>query len=59
MEYKPLSPDSEDSAYLTLPTATSLVSTIEEITGVSQTVMFPDGYSRGISLWTGDDDCVS
>ena len=49
----------DDSAYLTPPTATILVSTIEEIMGVSQTVMFPDSYSRGISTWTGDDNCVS
>ena len=42
-----------------VPTATILVSAIEEITGVSQMVMFPDGYSRGISMWTRDDDCVS
>ena len=27
--------------------------------GISQTVMFPDNYSRGISTWTRDDDCVS
>ena len=20
--------------------------------------MFPDGYSGGISSWTGDDDCI-
>ena len=58
MEYKPPSPNSDDLAYLTPPTATISVSAIEEITGMSQTVMFPDGYSRGISLWTGDDDCI-
>ena len=59
MEYEPPSPNSDDLAYLTPPTATILVSAIREIMGVSQTVMFPDGYSRGISLWTGDNDCVS
>ena len=58
MEYKPPSPNSDDSAYLTPPTATILVSAIEEIMGVSQTVMFPDGYSGG-TLWTGDNDSVS
>ena len=58
MEYEPLSPDSDGLVYLTPPTATILVGAIEEITGVSQTVMFPDGYSGGILLWTGDDDCI-
>ena len=58
MEYKPLSPDSDGSAYLTPPTATISVGAIEEITGVSRTVMFPDGYSGGISSWTEDDNCV-
>ena len=28
------------------------------ITGMSWTVMFPDGYSGGILLWTEDDDCI-
>ena len=59
MEYEPLSPNSDDLSYLTLPTATISVSAIEEITGVSQTVMFPDGYSGGILSWSGDDNCVS
>ena len=59
MEYKPLSPNSDYLAYLTPPTAPISVSAIEEIMGVSRTVMFPDGYSRGISLWSGDDNCVS
>ena len=59
MEYEPPSPNSNDLVYLTLPTATISVSIIKEIMGMSQTVMFPDGYSEGISLWTGDDDCVS
>ena len=58
MEYEPPSPNSDDSAYLTPPTATISVSAIKEITGVSQMVMSPDGYFKGISLWTGDDDCV-
>ena len=58
MEYEPLSPNSDDSVYLTPPTAVLSVGAIEEITGVSWTVMFPDGYPGGISLWTGDDDCV-
>ena len=59
MEYEPPSPNSDNSAYLTLLTATISVSVIEEIMGMSQTVMFPDGYSRGISLWIGNDDCVN
>ena len=49
----------DDLAYLTLPTTTISVSAIEEITGVSQMVMFPDGYCGGISMSTGDDNCVS
>ena len=59
MEYEPPSPNSSNSAYLTPPIATILVSAIEEITGVSRMVMFPDSYSGGISLWSGDDNCVS
>ena len=59
MEYEPPSPNSDDLAYLTPPTATLSVSAIEEIMGISWTVMFSDGYSRGISSWTGDDDCIS
>ena len=59
MEYEPLSPHSDDSVYLTPLTATISVTTIEEIMGISQTVMFPDSYSGGISTWTGDDNCVS
>ena len=58
MDYKPPSPDSDSSAYLTPPTATILVGAIEEIMGVSWTVMFPDGYSGGISSWTEEDNCV-
>ena len=52
------SPDSEDLAYLTPLTATILVSAIKEITGVSWLVMFPDGYSGGISTWTDQEDLV-
>ena len=59
MEYEPPRPDSDDSAYLTPLTATISVSAIKEIMGISQTVMFPDGYSGGISSWSVDDDCVS
>ena len=51
MEYTTLSPDSENSGYQTPLTATISVSTIEEITMVSQIVMFPDGYSMDISTW--------
>ena len=58
MQYATPSLDSEDLAYLTPPTATILVSTIKEIMGISQTVMFPDGYSGSISTWA-DDDCVN
>ena len=58
MEYEPPSPNSDDSAYLTPLTATISVGAIKEIMGVSRTVMFPDGYSSGISSWTGNDDCV-
>ena len=58
MEYEPPSPNSDNLAYLTPPTATISVSAIEEITGVSWMMMFPDGYSGRISLWTGDDGCV-
>ena len=53
------SPNSEDLAYLTLLTATILVRAIEEITGVNWMVMFPDGYSEGISTlsdWEGSVD---
>ena len=59
MEYKPPSSNSDNSAYLTPPTATISVSAIEEIMGVSQMVMFPDSYSGGISSWSGDDNCIS
>ena len=49
------SPNLEGLAYLTLSIATILVSTIKEIMGISQTVMFPDSYSRGILTWMGND----
>ena len=58
LEYMIPSPDSEDLAYLTPLTATILVSAIKEITGVSWTVMFPDGYSGRISTWTDQEDLV-
>ena len=35
------------------------IGAIEEITGVSRTVMFPDGYSERLSLVGGDDDAVT
>ena len=49
----------DDSAYLTPLTATISMSVIKEIMGVSQMVMFPNSYSRGISTWTGDDNCIN
>ena len=55
MEYATPSPDSDDLLYQT-PTATILVGAIKEITSISQTVMFPDGYSGGISTWSGCED---
>ena len=58
LEYTTPSPDSEDSAYLTPPTTTVSVSTIKDITGVSQTVTFPDSYSGGILTWTDWEDSV-
>ena len=59
MEYEPLSPHSDDSVYLTPLTATISVSTIKEITGMSWMVMFPDGHSRGILTWTGDNGYIN
>ena len=35
-----------------------LIGAIEEITGVSWTVMFPDGYSKRLLLGGEDDDVV-
>ena len=48
-----------DSAYLTPPTALLSIGAIEEITGVSRTVMFPDGYSERLSSGVEDDDAVT
>ena len=59
MEYEGPSPDSVDSAYLTPPTALLSIGAIEEITGVSQTVMFPNGYSEKLSSGVEDDDAVA
>ena len=36
-----------------------LIGAIEEITGVSQTVMFPAGFSERLSLGGEDDDVVT
>ena len=35
------------------------IGAIEEITGVSQTMMFPDGYSKRLSSGVEDDDVVT
>ena len=51
--------DLADSAYLTPPTALLSIGAIEEITGVSRTVMFPDGYSERLSSGVEDDDAVT
>ena len=59
MEYEGPSPDSADSAYLTPPTALLSIGAIKDITGVSRTVMFPDGYSERLSLGVEDDDTVA
>ena len=48
-----------DSAYLTPPTALLSIGAIEEIMGVSRTVMFPDGYSERLSSGVEDDDMVT
>ena len=45
--------------YLTPPTALLSIGAIEGITGVSQTVMFPEGYSERLSSLGGDDDAVT
>ena len=45
--------------YLTPPTALLLIGAIEEIMGVSRTVMFPDGYSERLSSGVEDDDAVT
>ena len=49
----------EDLAYLTPPTALLSIGAIEEITGVSWTMMFPDGYSERLSLGVEDNDAVT
>ena len=36
-----------------------LIGAIEEITGVSRTVMFPDGYSERLSSGVEDNDAVT
>ena len=36
-----------------------MIGAIEEITGVSRTVMFPDGYSERLLLGVKDDDAVT
>ena len=59
MEYEGFSPDSADSVYLTPPTVLLSIGAIQEITGVSQTVMFPDGYSERLSSGVEDDDAVT
>ena len=41
------------------PTVLLSIGAIEEITGVSRTVMFPDGYSKRLSLGVEDDDAVT
>ena len=40
------------------PMALLLIRAIEEITGVSRTMMFPDGYSERLSSGGEDDDAV-
>ena len=59
MEYEGPSPDSADSAYLTPPTALLSIGAIEEITGVSRTVMFPDGFAKRLLSGEEDDDVVT
>ena len=41
------------------PTALLLIGAIEEIMGMSRTMMFPDGYSERLSLGVEDDDAVT
>ena len=41
------------------PTALLLIGAIEEITGVSRTAMFLDGYSERLSSGVEDDDAVT
>ena len=59
MEYEGPSPNSEDLAYLTPPTALLSIGAIEEIMGISRTAMFSDGYSERLSLGVEDDDAVT
>ena len=59
MEYEDPSPDSADSAYLMPPTALLSIRAIEEIMGVSWTVMFLEGYSERLSSGGEDDDAVT
>ena len=58
MEYTTLSPDSDNLQYCTPPTATLSISAIKELTSASWTMMFPDGYSRGISSWLACDNTL-
>ena len=44
---------------MTPPTALLSIRAIEEITGVSRTVMFPEGYSERLSSVGEDDDAVT
>ena len=41
------------------PTALLSIGAIEEITGVSRTVMFPGGYSERLSSGAEDNDAVA
>ena len=59
MEYEGPSPNSEDLAYLTPPMVLLSIGAIEEITGVSRSVMFLDGYSERLSSGVEDDDAVA
>ena len=59
MEYEGPSPDSADSVYLMPPTALLSIGAIEEITGVSRTVMFLEGYSERLSSGAEDDGAVA
>ena len=59
MEYEGPSPNSEDSVYLTPPMALLSIRAIEEITGVSRTMMFLDGYSKRLLSGVEDDNAVT
>ena len=41
------------------PMALLSIGAIKEITGVSRTVMFPEGYSKRLSSGVEDDDAVT